>query len=292
MSIKSILCIFGGAPHELNALNTAMVLAQSHSAQIRAVHISPDPKIYVGLYGQDVMVSSEIMSAIEKRNTERHVKAKQYVTSFAAKHHIPLDTREALAHHASARFLHLTGTVEQAIAMEGRLSDLIIVSRAEDAASTHDDTAITAALFNTGRPVLMMPKAEGDLPMQWQDKTIALAWDGSLEAARAMWGAMPLLERAEKLHVLTARSHGDTLDLTAEVKLMDYLKAHGLQTEIIAIDRGRQSAGEVVLDKAKELKADLLVMGAYGHSMFREMILGGFTEHMLKRAGLPIILSH
>lgn len=292
MSIKSILCIFGGAPHEFNALNTAMALAQSHSAHVRVLHISPDPSSYAGVYSGENMLAGTILAAIEKRNKESLANAKQYVTSFAAKHQIPLDTPEALAHHASAQFLHLTGSMDATVAMEGRLSDLIIVSRAAYAASPHNDAAIIAALFNTGRPVLLMPKAQDGAPLPWRDKTIALAWNGSLEAARAMWGAMPLLVQAENLHVLIARHHGDAVDITGEARLMDYLKAHGLQTEIIAIDYGRHGEAELVLAQARELKTDLLVMGAYGHSKLREMMLGGFTEHMLLRADIPLILSH
>jgi len=292
MSIKSILCLFGGAPHELNALNTAMTLAQSHSAQLRVLHISLDPKIYFGLYGENVIAGAEVISALEKRNEERQIKARQYAASFSLKHHIPLDPPAPPAHHASACFLHQTGAVETIVAREGRVSDLIVVSQLAALPDTPNDIAISAALFSTGRPMLIMPKAQGDLPMQWRDKTIALAWNGSLEAARAMWGVMPLLENAEKLHILVARRHGDAADFIPEVKLMDYLKAHGLQTEVIAIDRGNRSAAEVVLEKTKELKSDLLVMGAYGHSRFREMVLGGFTEHMLRKADIPLLLSH
>lgn len=93
----------------------------------------------------------------------------------------PLDAPEALAHHASAQFLHLTGSIDSIVAREGRLSDLIIIGRGAYAASPHNDTALIAALFNTGRPVLLMPKPEGGVIQQWTDKTIALAWERQSE---------------------------------------------------------------------------------------------------------------
>ncbi len=292
MGIKSILCIFGGAAHELGALNAAMTLAQSNSAQIRVLHISPDPGAYIAAYGGEVMAVNAVLAALEKKNAERLATAKHYAASSAQTHQVPLDTPEALAHHASAQFLHQTGTMDHIVAQEGRVSDLIVISRGAYAASPHNDDAVMAALFNTGRPVLLTPKAEGGAPSPWRDKTIALAWNGSLEAARAMSGAMPLLARAENLHVLIARRHGGVVDLTGEARLLDYLKVHGLHTEIIAVEFGRHSEAELALAQARELKADILVMGAYGRSRLREMMLGGFTEHVLQRADIPLLLSH
>ncbi len=103
---------------------------------------------------------------------------------------------------------------------------------------------------------------------------------------------MPLLDQAENFHMLIARHHGDAVDLTGEARLIDYLKAHGLQTEIIAIYYGRHNEGELALEQVRELKVGLLVMGAYGHSRLREMMLGGLTEYMLQRADIPLLLSH
>lgn len=292
MSIKSILCIFGGAPHELGALNAALGLAKSNAAQIRVLHISPDPGAYVAAYGGEASAVSTIMIALEKKNAERLAKARQYVTSFTQQHQIPLDALESLVHHAAARFLSLTGNTQTIVAAEGRLGDLIIVSRGAYATSPPNDPAFIAALFDSGRPVLLMPKAEDDVLPQWRDKTIALAWNASMEAARALWGAMPLLKQAETLHVLTVRHPEDNIDLTGDARLVNYLEAHGLHTEIIAVAHERHGDGELALAQARELKADLLVMGGYGHSKIREMMLGGFTDYMLRQADIPLLMSH
>lgn len=292
MNIKSVLCVFGGQPHEQDALDCAMALAQSHSANIRVLHISLDPGTYMAAFSGEIAAAGTIMIAIEKKNTEQLAAAKQYAASFAQKHNIPLDTPDRLAHHASAQFLHLTGIVDMIVASEGRLSDLIIISQPADKHNVYQNDILTSALFNTGRPILMIPRTKADQPRQWRDKTAALAWDGSLEAARAMWGAMPLLAMAENFHVLTARRHGEAADLAGEIKLMDYLKLHGLQTEIIAVDHAHRNPAEMLLEQARELKTDLLVMGAYGHSRLREMFLGGFTEYMLKNTDIPLLLSH
>src|SRR6188474_15455 len=101
MTIKSILCLFDGSQDELNALNTATVLAHAYGGHIRVLHVSPDPNAYAGVYGEGIIASAAIVQAVEKENAQRLDKAKQYVVSFAAKHHIPLDAPDSPAHHAS-----------------------------------------------------------------------------------------------------------------------------------------------------------------------------------------------
>lgn len=290
MTIKSILCIFGGVEDELNALNTAMVLGRSDGARIRVLHVSPNPQAYAGIAGEGVYITGEILETIEKENKARMEKARQYVASFAAKHKIPMDNPEAMAHHVSVHFVHATGLADSTIGREGRVSDLIIIGGREE---TRARDAIVPALFNTARPVLVMPPGKGDMSPQWQNRAAALAWNGSLQAGRALYNALPLLSHGTKLYVLTVEGHRHARDLEAEAGLMEYLKAHGIDTQAILVAGGNyRTDGEALLQRVKELKADLLVMGAYGHSMFREMILGGMTEHMLRNADLPLLLSH
>ncbi len=288
MTIKSILCIFGSSQDELSALNTAFILGKTYGAQIRVLHVSSDPSAYASVYGEGIIGSASIIEAIEKENAQRLNKAKQYVVSFAAKHHISLDAPESPAHHTSARFVHGVGMIDSTIAREGRLCDVIVAGKYDG--KSHD--VITPALFDTGRPVLIMPPAKNGMG-EWQDKTVALAWNGSLQSARALYNAIPLLARTEKLYLLTVEGHGHTHDLAAEAALMEYLRAHGINAQAILVGGGNyRTDGEALLMRAKDLKADLLVMGAYGHSMFREMVLGGVTEHMLQKADIPLLMSH
>lgn len=289
MAIKSILCIFNGSQDELSALNTAFVLGETYGAQIRVLHVSSDPAAYAGIYGEGIIASGAIIEAIERENAERMKKAKQYVVSFAAKHHLPLDRPEMPAHHASVRFTHLQGMADATMAHEGRLSDLIVIGREDK--PVHD--LITPALFDTGRPVLIIPPTHDGITREFKDKIVALAWNGSLQSARALYNAIPLLGRAEKLYILTVEKHGHAHDRASEAALMDYLRVHGIAPQgILVADGNYRSTGEALLLRARELGADLLVMGAYGHSMFREMVLGGVTEHMLQKSDLPVLLSH
>ncbi len=292
MTIKSILCLFGGAQEELGAVSAALAIGEIHAAQVRFLHVSTLPALTAGIAGEGAMLGAEMIDAAKKDNKKRLDQARQFVTSFAAKRCIPLDAPTLPAHHASAQFLHATDFPDQIIAREGRLSDLIILTPGAADPEVLYDYAVISAIFDTGRPVLLIPASQGDTPDQWRDKTIAIAWDGEMEASRALYNAFPLIEKAEELQVIIAREHWKKRDVTAEDGLMAYLRAHGLHAKIAAVDCGQCSIGETLLGQARELRADLLVAGAYGHSRFREMILGGTTNHLIEKAELPLLLSH
>lgn len=288
MAIKYILCIFGGSENELNAVQAALMLGKEHEAHIRFLHLSPDPGAHSGLYGEGVLVSSEIVAAIENENKARLEAAKRHISAMTAKYHIPLDGPQSPAHRISASFRHLTGNMDRLVAREGRVCDLIIMGKND----TMKYDTMTPALFNTGRPVLLIPSIKGTPVMSWNERKVAIAWDGGMEAARALYNALPLVRKSKAMHLLVAREHGKAFDLEAQQIVMEYLNAHGFHPNIVVADRGDRSIGETLLEKVKELGSDLLIMGAYGHSMFREMVLGGVTEHVLSHGDIPIFLSH
>ena len=292
MSIKSILCIFNGPKSELNAVSTALQLAKSYRAQVRFLHVSPDPTKALVIYGDGFVASAAIMDAVEKDNRERLQQAREQVVFYTEKYGVPLDGAVESAHHASAEFVHVVGELEGEVEHEGRVSDLIIVGRDVSDAFAVYDTAVIAALFNTGRPVLVMPVTGDANPARWDDRVVSLAWDGSLEASRAFFNALPLIEKAGKLHLLIVREHGKVVDSEAVQGIERYVHAHGFQAQVTVMDRQDREIGELLLTQAMELRSNLLVMGAYSHSRFREMILGGATKTMLEKADLPLLLSH
>jgi nucleotide-binding universal stress UspA family protein len=288
MSVKSILCIFSGAQNELNAVNEALVLGKAYGALVRFLIITPDPKAYMGLYGEGFIINQDVLDSIDKENEIKRDKAKQYIAKFAAKHDVPLDVSELPSHHASAEYINRKGLVDEIIVTEGRVSDLIVISQTVTIAPD----VINTALFSTGRPVLLVPHHEKYMPREWNDKTVSLLWNGSMQAARALYNAIPLLTHAEKLYVLTIEWHGVPHDYESRDSLRKYLHIHGMNAEMVLVPAGKRTYGEVLLEKSKELKSDIVVMGAYGHSVLREMIMGGITDHMLNKADIPLLLSH
>ena len=159
--------------------------------------------------------------------------------------------------------------------------------------ATHgvDDTALTEAAFmDSGRPALVIPREHAAM---LPPRRALVAWDGSREAARATSDAIPLLRFAEQVLVLVvdARDDGRLGDLPGSA-LTAHLVRHAVKAELRQVASGSASVAETLLGHAGELQADLLVMGGYGHSRLREMMLGGTTRSMLEHMTVPVLFSH
>ena len=121
-------------------------------------------------------------------------------------------------------------------------------------------------------------------------ETIAIAWNGSVEAARAVSAAMPFLTKAREVHILTAK---DAHEPAENADFSDYLAWHGIRAAFHAIRPVEGvGTGELVLEAARDQGADLLVMGGYGRAPWREMIFGGTTRQVVGMSRLPLLLAH
>lgn len=148
-----------------------------------------------------------------------------------------------------------------------------------------------AVVFESGRPAILFQPGAADLPQQRLD-TVVLAWDNSRTAARAMADALPLLQRAAKVKILTVVNEKATAVAGIGHDALRHLILHGVKAEIEEVDSGGKSIS-VALDAYLDRTAcDLLVMGAYGKSRVREFILGGATAHVLAKINTPLFLVH
>ena len=184
----------------------------------------------------------------------------------------------------SASWLEQSGREEEIVVRRGRLADLTVLGRpgADGEATAH--LTFSTALFDTGHPVLVAGSAP-QRPGAPFGERIVIAWNGSVEAARAVSAALPFLARARRVTALSVGSEDDGgLDA-----FVDYLAWHGIAAGRQTM-QNRSSIGDVLLDAAAD--ADLMVMGAYSHSRLRELILGGVTRHMLEKATLPLLVAH
>lgn len=173
----------------------------------------------------------------------------------------------------------------QSLAAAARPSDVVIVSRPAKTLSIDQDL-IEAVLFTSGRPVLVIPP-RWDRAVQWQN--IIVAWDGGARAARAVGDAIPLLTRAEKVEILCvspdAEKSFDGADLAA------HLARHCKAVTVTNLSPQHGDIARTLAAHAEIARADLLVMGAYGHPRLLERVLGGVTSGMLSEAELPLLLS-
>ncbi|HMM88784.1 universal stress protein [Bradyrhizobium sp.] len=167
-----------------------------------------------------------------------------------------------------------------------RLRDLTIVPVPE----SYDQWYAEAIIFGSGRPTLVLPETSRGRPFQLG--TVAVAWDFSRAAARAVSDAMPLLEKARKVRIVTVINEKNLDSRHSAEALARNLARHGIDVILDKVDADGRRIGEVLEAYTVSHKADVLVMGAYGHPRWRQFILGGATKSLLSRPPLPILFSH
>jgi nucleotide-binding universal stress UspA family protein len=183
----------------------------------------------------------------------------------------------------TARWSSVEGLADPVLGTEGRRADFVVVARPARGDEEPTRRAFHAALFRTERPVLVVPPGR----VAAFGKRVAIAWRDDIRAAKAVLPALRCLGRAEQVHVLTGVRPG-----AAQPGLPQILIDHGIRAELHLLPIGPGAFGQVLLEKAHELGADMLVMGAYAHSPLREALLGGVTRYMLAHADLPMLMRH
>jgi len=171
------------------------------------------------------------------------------------------------------------------MAHHGRLCDLIVMERAAKD-GTETTLGIDAALRDSGRPVLITRRA---MPTGFA-RSIAIAWNGSLEATRTVGFAMPLLEQAANVVVFTVED--DTLYGPPASELIEYLAWHGISAVAVSLAAASHGHGEALLAAAKKHEIDLMMLGAYTRGELRRLVFGGVTGTMLAQSPLPLLMMH
>ncbi len=180
-----------------------------------------------------------------------------------------------------------------AMLLQSRYADLVVVSQDGGA-----DPILPARVrglpeyvaLRGARPVLVVPEGYRGQPLPG---AAVVGWDGSLQAQRAIGAALPLLQRAEtvKLALVNPDELGELHGEEPGADMALYLARQGVRVEVV-LERTRSTAGDALMDLARDSGAGLLVAGAYGHSRFREWALGGVTRELLERAAMPVLLAH
>jgi nucleotide-binding universal stress UspA family protein len=169
----------------------------------------------------------------------------------------------------------------------GRVFDVIVFGRPGSQPAGSSMAAVEAALFESGRPILIAPPT----PPATIGENIVIAWNRSTETARVTALSMPLLHQARKVTVLTVT--GGMVPGPEGHELARNLHRNGIAAEALTVEAGSSAAaGEAFLRKATELGCDLLIKGAYTQSRLRQMIFGGATSHILAKTNLPVFMAH
>jgi len=259
------------------AANYAVSLASLFNAHLVGVAFVYDPKVSANLIAG---IPAELIDA--QRAATRNL-ANEAIARF-----------EALAKQTGviteSQMIDVTpGNVGDTFGRLARSFDLSVIRQAEPNKAAKEETIIEGALFESGRPVIVVPYVQ---TQGAQFKRVMVGWDGSRTAARAIGDAMPVLERAKMIEVFTVVA-GPTKDTELPgIDIGQHLSRHGLAVEIKRIATEGINVPDAILSHAADISADFMVMGGYGHSRLREYVLGGVTRGILSSMTLPTLMSN
>jgi nucleotide-binding universal stress UspA family protein len=261
-------------------LEAARLIGERFESYMEGFAVHPAPADFVAVDP----VSSLTIASTHDNDEEVERGAERLFESFMRTHGVP-DTKPGPAFY-SHRWVRSGALGDAFIGSHGRLFDLIALGRPGRAPHDPRMPPLEAALFESGRPVLiapsMVPKAIG--------RNVLIAWNGSTEQTRTTAFALPLLHMAETVTLLSVEG-GMTPGPTGE-EFAQYLRLNGITVAAVTVGLGKRTTGEVILDYAKTQGCDLLVKGAYTQSRLRQMVFGGATRHILATAALPVLMAH
>ena len=284
MEIRSILVPVTGTDAGLASLDAAFQVARHFGARVAGLHTQRNARDALAYIGEG-MTGAMIEELITTAEHESAALAERARGDFAAA--CERNGFEQAATGAPAASLSVeTGREEELIALRGRVADLIVVARAARDAEAPMRVILEAALLESGRALFVVPPNGIQQPLS----SVAIGWNGSAEAARAVAHALPFITKAERVAVISVEEGlrpGPSAD-----DLIAYLGLHGVTASTEALKAEYRSTGEALLTEARGMGAGLLVMGAYTHSRLRRMILGSATEYMLDAADIPVVMIH
>ncbi len=284
---KLILVPFSGTGTDRMALETALGVARGFDAHLEVLFVSPDPKDSVLVLGDGLstLMVEEIMTATETVWGQRRKAARTIFETVAGEAGLRQVGGPAEAGGVTARWRDSIGRADEVIIAEGLLADLMVFAHLPGRHDLREVQMLESALLHTGRPVLLASR-----PQPAIGRTIAIAWNGKLEAGRAVNAALPFLAAAGQVHILTLRA-GHTSGGEGG-RLAEALAWRGIAASVSLIEPGETPPFAALMRRAGDLGCDLLVMGAYGHSRVRELILGGATRYVLTHEGPAVLLAH
>jgi nucleotide-binding universal stress UspA family protein len=287
MALRKILVPLTGLDEDAAVLETAFGLGERIQAHVEVFHALVDPRDAVAFVGEGMTSTmiEQIMKAADKEGQQRNTRAHELFERLVAEHKAPRVERPA-ASGFSVTFLQKLGREDDLVAERCRLADLIMAHKPPSNADAEPSLMLEAALRETGRPVLVIPRALKER----LGRAIAVAWNGSIEVSRALAFAMPVLERAERVVVLHV--HEDTIYGPPASDAVEFLAWHGIAATSAMLPAGVRTEGQTLLDAAAEHSADMMIMGAYTRSRMRRLIFGGVTAEVLRRTTIPVLMTH
>ena len=278
MKLCDILVHIDQSPRAQMRLDIAAELARQHGAHLTALQVIDVamPVMALGDGGGGAVIA-ELMEQMRQSALVAGVKLKVAFEAALARDGIMGEWRQ------------VEGTTREILALHGRYADLLVLG--QDDPESDSAGLLEAVVFDSGRPVLAIPFAGS---FKTIGKRVLVGWNASREASRALHDALPLIAKAETATVFLANptrgldGHGEE----PGADIARHMVRHGLKVEVAKVIADDVPDSALLLNHASDMGADLLVMGAYGHSRLREFILGGMTRSLLREMTVPVLLSH
>lgn len=287
MSVAALLAVVDGGEGSRAVVHAAFSLAQRTDAYLEVIHVRPDPSDTIPLVGEGMSgaMVDQVMADLRARTESQAAMARQqFEERCAALDLPPLDAATSTPVRGRAAFRTVEGREDAELARRSRLFDLTLVARPDQGEGGGYAPGLEAVLFDGGRPVLVLPPET----TPGCGERVVVAWNGAREAARAATAALGVLRSASAVTVVSVEEYGRAADPR---ELASWLGLHSIETRTRRVPVAG-SPGETLLAEARAANADLLVMGAYGHSRLREFIVGGATRRVLAQAHLPVLMAH
>ena len=278
MPLKDLLVHVDYTRQSAARLDAAIALAADHDAHL------------VGVY---VLTHPHIPNFIRAQIPDEFVRAQaEAIVAYAegAREHFEDAVRRS---GVKGEWRMVEGQPEPVLALHGRYCDLCVLGQRERHGEELgvDSDMPDRLILSVGRPVLVIPRGDNHSVI---GERVMVAWDASRLATRAVNDALPLLRRAKSVHVLAVHSR-HTSDPQGQIPCADiclHLARHGVTSEAQHANAEDTKIGDVLLSRAADQDIDLLVMGAYGHTRWRELVLGGATRHLLGHMTAPVLMCH
>ena len=287
MSIAKILAPVTGGPRDAAVLANAVAAARPFNAHVVAFFVRPDLSETLAFFTDGVsgVVVEEVVKATQDAGDEAAKRIEAAIASYCSDAAIERVRQPTRADRVTLSVREVQGSFGDQLTTAARLADLIVFGPMREGDQAGLAEAFVQVLVETDKPVL---RATGDVPRSFA-RRIAIGWDGRTAAAQAMSAAIPYLQRADSVEVLSVQRAPLRINATEGVK--DYLKLHGVASTERLIDAGSKRIGQVLLDTAVEGGADLLVLGGYGRGRLQSLI-GGVTRHVIAHADIAIFMVH
>jgi nucleotide-binding universal stress UspA family protein len=278
MGLNDIVVYVDSAEATKARVGFAVALAKEHGAHL--IGIAFAPIALLPLYGADVGFAdmSEVLESVKSQGAKA-------LQAFEA-------SAKATGVTAEVRLMQgMSDEFPNDFARAARQADLAILGQPRDGDPLIGQYALVErCLFASGRPVIIVPASPEKLALKG---VVVAAWDGSAEAARAINDAMTFLKQAARVVLVVGVTGAQDEEDGPEIDdMVAHLKRRGIMVEAMRVKTGEGDIGRLLLTTAKTLGADLMVMGAFHHSRWREFILGGVTLTVLEEATIPLIMAH